>query len=91
MIGSHGVGFAAKVNLGNLAIAQVGTKSGGLFAQIHHHLVAIHAIGIARKVVDDGGLSELSTRLQARIKHGIEVSPAGIKCCGVARRTTTND
>ena len=85
------VGRLGEVHLGNLSVAQVYAEAGGLFPQVHHHLVAVHAQWVAGEVVHHGGLRQLAARLQAAILHGAQIGPAGVDGRGVSGGSAAYD
>ena len=78
VVDGHDVGTLGQVGCRHHAVADVGTEALGLLAQFHHHLVGIDALRIAGEVFDDGGLGELTTRLQTAILDGLQIGAAGV-------------
>ena len=78
VVDGHDVGTLGQVGRRHHAVADVCTESLGLLAQFHHHLVGIDALRIAGEVFDDGGLGELTTRLQTAILDGLQIGAAGV-------------
>ena len=52
-----------EIYLRNTAITDIGTKTRGLFLQVHHHLVAIHTIRVAWEILYDCSGGQLATWL----------------------------
>ena len=75
-----------KVN-GDDAVAHVGAEALSLLTQIHHHLVGINALGIAGEVLNDRGLRELATRLDATVLNGLQVRTSCIDGSGITGRS----
>lgn len=73
VVGRQRVGSFAEVGLYYYAVAQVGTETLCLCAEVKHHLVAVNTFGIARKVLHDSSLCQLSAGQQSAIYHGRKV------------------
>ena len=83
--------FLWEVGFYNLTISHVHTKSSSLFAQLHHHLIAVNTIRITGKVVNNRGLSKLPSGLHSTVFHGLQVSSSGIDSRCIARRSTSDN
>ena len=85
------IGTGGEIDTDNLAIADIGAETLGLTAQVEHHLVAIDSVGVAREILDLGGLGELSARLESAVLDRLEVGTGGIDGSGVAGRATADN
>ena len=77
------IGTLRKIDAHNFTVADVGTETLGLFAQVHHHLIAVDTLRIAGEVFDLGSLGQLSARLQARILNRTQIGPGSINGSGI--------
>ena len=85
------VGTFREVNLHDGTVADISTEAFGLFAQFHHHLVAVHSLRIAGEILDGSGLGELSARLQTAVFDGVQVSSGSVDGGGISGRTASDD
>ena len=77
------IGTLRKIDANDFTVADVGTKTLSLFAQVHHHLIAVDTLRIAREVFDLSSLGQLSARLQATILNRTQIGPGSINGSGI--------
>ena len=90
-VGGKYIGTLGEIGFHDDAVSDVGTEPFCLLTQLHHHLVAIHTFRIARKVLHDGGLCELSTHLQTAVEHRVQIGTPRINGCSISGRATADD
>ena len=88
----HTIRTVLEVDVSDASVAHFSSESFSLFTHVHHHLIAVHTIGIARKVFYDGGGGQLSAWLQTGIKYRFQVSTTSIYgSCITSRSTSDNE
>ena len=90
-VGCKQVRSFGEVCLDDYSVAHVRVETLSLTAQVLHHLVAVDALRITGKVVDHGGLRELSSALQTAVHRRMQVGTSGVDGCGVSCRTAADD
>ena len=86
LTGVHGIGPLCADDW-----AMFDAEAQSLLAQVLHHLIAVHALGVAGEVLYDGSLCELTASLNAAVFYRAEVGASSVYCSSVACRTAAHD
>ena len=71
-------GTRREIYAGDDAETDVGAETLGLLLEVGHELRSVHPLGIAGEILDLGGRGELAARLDAFVKHRLQVGARGI-------------
>ena len=85
------IGTLRKVGSRGGLLTDFRAEAFGLAANVVHHLIGVHAFGIAGKVFHFGGNGELAAGLQAFVNYGVEIGAAGIDSRRVSGRAGAED